>query len=225
MTSPEAPLTLISATPSPFARMNRIALSLKRIPFVLQNEIPWETATQTPKYNPLEKLPILLFPDDRAPVYDSAHILEYIVRKYPDRGPALVTGDVDLDLQIRQVVVLAEGCLDAIVLNRWEGRRDEGAQSKLWMDRQNRKIDGAMGAFGEMLEARTVAGKEWIVGEDISLADIAAVCAVGWVKWAGIREGWEAEYPALAEWLARVDEREEFRETRPIMFDLKEKVV
>jgi hypothetical protein len=26
-------------------------------------------ATETPKYNPLEKLPILLFPDGRAPVY------------------------------------------------------------------------------------------------------------------------------------------------------------
>lgn len=56
-------LTMISATPSPFARMNRIALHEKGIPFELQNEIPWHGTTETPKYNPLEKLPILLYPD------------------------------------------------------------------------------------------------------------------------------------------------------------------
>lgn len=56
-------LTMISATPSPFARMNRIALHEKGIPFELQNEIPWHVGSETPKYNPLEKLPILLFPD------------------------------------------------------------------------------------------------------------------------------------------------------------------
>lgn len=35
--------TLISATPSPFARMNRITMLEKGIPFSLQNEIPWQS--------------------------------------------------------------------------------------------------------------------------------------------------------------------------------------
>jgi glutathione S-transferase len=48
--------------------MNIIALKLKNIPFELKNEIPWHADTETPKYNPLEKLPVLLFPDGRAPV-------------------------------------------------------------------------------------------------------------------------------------------------------------
>jgi glutathione S-transferase len=219
------PLTLISATPSPFARMNRIALTLKSIPFELKNEIPWESTTQTPKYNPLEKLPILLFPDNRAPVYDSAHIQEYIVRKFADRKPTLMTNDIDLDLQIRQIVVLAEGCLDAIVLNRWEGRRDADKQSKLWMDRQNRKVDGAMRAFNDMVVQRAEQGKEYLVGEELTIADIAAVCTVGWIEWAGIREGWKEKYPVLAKWVEGLDERREFKETRPVMFDLKETVV
>jgi glutathione S-transferase len=219
------PLTLISATPSPFARMNRIALALKSIPFHLQNEIPWESATETPKHNPLEKLPILLFPDNRAPVYDSAHIQEYIVRKFADRGPRLVTGDVDQDLEIRQIVVLSEGCLDAIVLNRWEGRRDEDKQSKLWMERQNRKVDGALRAFNDMVVKRKEVGKEYLVGEELTIADIGAVCTVAWIEWAGIREGWKEKYPVLAEWVGKLDERKEFKETRPVMFDLKETVV
>jgi glutathione S-transferase len=225
LTTTMEPLTLISATPSPFARMNRIALALKSIPFTLKNEIPWESATETPKHNPLEKLPILLFPDNRAPVYDSAHIQEYIVRKFADRGPALITGDVDQDLEIRQIVVLSEGCLDAIVLNRWEGRREEEKQSKLWMERQDRKVDGALRAFNDMVVKRKEQGKEYLVGEELTIADIGAVCTVAWIEWAGIREGWKERYPVLAEWVGRLDERKEFKETRPVMFDLKESVV
>lgn len=109
----EEPLTLISATPSPFARMNRVTLLLKGIPFTLKNEIPWHSTTETPLHNPLEKLPILLFPDGRKPVYDSAHIQDYLVAKYAHLAPRLVTGDVDKDLEIKQLVVLSEGCLDA----------------------------------------------------------------------------------------------------------------
>lgn len=57
------PLKLISATPSAYARMNRIAMIEKGIPFELQNEIPWHSDTKTPQYNPLEKLPILILED------------------------------------------------------------------------------------------------------------------------------------------------------------------
>ncbi|KAF2028175.1 glutathione S-transferase domain-containing protein [Setomelanomma holmii] len=219
------PLTLISATPSPFARMNRIALALKDIPFELKNEIPWESNTETPKYNPLEKLPILLFPDGRPPVYDSAHIQEYIVRKYAERGPKLITGDVDLDLQIRQIVVLSEGCLDAIVLNRWEERREATQQSQLWLDRQNRKVDGAMRAFNALVTASKDAGKEYLVGDELSIADIAVVCTVTFIDWQNMRPGWAEKYPVLKAWVDALEQGKEFVDTKPVMFDLTEKIV
>jgi hypothetical protein len=62
-----------------------------------------------------------------------------------------------------QIVVLSQGCLDAIVLSRFESRREEGKQSKPWMERQGRKVDGAMRAFGEMVKERVEAGKEYLV--------------------------------------------------------------
>ncbi|KAF2653598.1 glutathione S-transferase domain-containing protein [Lophiostoma macrostomum CBS 122681] len=221
------PLTLISATPSPFARMNRIALTLKHIPFTLQNEVPWESATKTPSHNPLEKLPILLFPesDGRPPVYDSAHIQEYIVQKYADSPPKLLTGNIDLDLHARQIQVLAEGLMDAFVLGFWEARRGEGMRSGEWMARQDRKIDGAMGAFDGMVRERRGVGKKFLVGEELTIADIAAVCAVGQIDFSGVREGWREKYPGLCEWWEEIDGGEGFRDTRPVMFDLKEKIV
>ncbi|KAF2115352.1 glutathione S-transferase domain-containing protein [Lophiotrema nucula] len=219
-------LTLISATPSPFARMNRIAMQLKGIQFELQNEVPWESSTVTPKHNPLEKLPILLFPDNkRAPVYDSAHIQEYIIQKYADREPKLLTGDIDLDLEARQIQVLSEGMMDAFVLAFWEGQREEDKRSKEWMARQDRKIDGAMRAFDEMVKARKNQGREFLVGDQLTIADIAAVCAVGSIDYIGVREGWKSKYPDLAKWWEEMDQREGFRDTRPVMFELKESVV
>ena len=98
----------------------------KGIPFELQNEIPWhKDETKTPQYNPLEKLPILLQPEDPdfEPVYDSAHIQEYIIQKYADKKPTLLTGDVDLDLKARQIQVLSEGVMDAFVLEFFEGKK------------------------------------------------------------------------------------------------------
>ena len=108
-------LTLISATPSPYARKNRIALLEKKIPFSLQSEIPWESSTKTPLYNPLEKLPILLFEDGRAPIYESWFIQEYIVQKYAETGPRLMPEGVDEGLRARQVQVVADGGCDAMV--------------------------------------------------------------------------------------------------------------
>jgi glutathione S-transferase len=220
----EQPLTLISATPSPFARMNRIALTLKSIPFTLRNEVPWESTSETPKYNPLEKLPILLFPDGRPPVYDSAHIQEYIIQKYADREPKLLTGNIDLDLQARQIQVLSEGLLDAFVLAFWESQRGE-KQSEEWKARQDRKIDGGLKALDEMAQQRKHEGKQYLVGEELTIADIAAICAVGHTDFAGIRNEWRDKYPYLHEWWARFDERKGFKETKPVMFEFTEKVV
>jgi glutathione S-transferase len=48
---------LISATPSPHARKVRIALQEKGLPFELVTEVPWDSTTSTPKYNPLRSFP------------------------------------------------------------------------------------------------------------------------------------------------------------------------
>lgn len=215
-------LTLISATPSPFARMNRIAFHEKNIPFTLQNEIPWHPDTQTPKFNPLQKLPILLFSDGRDPVYDSAHIQEYIVQKYADHPPSLITGDLDLDLKARQIVVLSEGVMDAFVLGFFEQSRDEDKRSQAWMDRQDRKVDGGLKAMNELVKD---AKGGYLVGDQLTIADIAVVCAVGHIDFSGVRPDWKKNYPDLKAYWEKLDERENFKKTRPVMFDIDTNVV
>src|SRR3712207_9481751 len=93
---------LISATPSPYARKVRIALAEKGIPFELRTEVPWNSTTATPAYNPLEKLPVLVLPDGRG-VYESRFILEWFEAKHPE-PPLLPPADrTDEVLAARQV--------------------------------------------------------------------------------------------------------------------------
>jgi glutathione S-transferase len=85
-------LRLISATPSPYARKVCIASAEKAIPFELQTEVPWDSTTTTPLYNPLEKLPVLILEDGSA-IYESRFILEYLEAKYP--ATPLLPDDID----------------------------------------------------------------------------------------------------------------------------------
>src|SRR5690349_15222612 len=117
---------LISATPSPYARKVRIALAEKDIPFELITEVPWDRTTVTPRYNPLEKLPILLL-EDGGSVYESAYILEYLELKHP--SPPLLSADVDERLAARKLEVLCDGVCDAVVLTFFERRRVPASQS------------------------------------------------------------------------------------------------
>ena len=116
-------LTLISATPSAYARINRIAFMEKGIPFELKNEVPWNLDTETPTYNPLEKLPILIFEDGSA-MYDSVLIQEWIVQKYANKGPSLLPEDEDAAWKARQIQTLCNGHMDAMALNFFEKNRN-----------------------------------------------------------------------------------------------------
>ena len=132
---------LISATPSPYARKVRIALAEKGIEFELITEVPWDSTTQTPRYNPLEKLPILLL-EDSGSVYEASYILEYLELKHPT--PPLVASDIDQRLAARKLEVISDGVCDAVVLTFFERRRPLDCQSSEWSARQRRKIEGGV---------------------------------------------------------------------------------
>lgn len=103
----ESVYTLISATPSPYARKVRIVLQEKGIPFTLQTEVPWNTDTETPKYNPLEKLPVLINNKTGNAVYESHFILEWLEAKHPNAP--MLPKDVDQALFAKQIEVVADG--------------------------------------------------------------------------------------------------------------------
>lgn len=91
-----------------------------------------------------------------------------------------------------------------------------------WLARQDRKISGAMKAYSEYVKA---AKGGWLVGDTYTIADIAVGCAVEWVDFFELCKGWREEHPELATWWEKLSRRESFKDTVPVMFDMKDPVI
>ena len=202
-------MKLISAAPSPYARKVRIALAEKGIPFELVTEVPWNADTQTPKYNPLEKLPILVM-DDGSSIYESHFILEYLEMKHPT--PSLLPRNDDDILAAKRLQVLGDGVCDALVLLFFERLRPPDHRSSSWMARQRRKMDGGVREMAHSIGDRT-----WAVGERFGLGDIAVGCTMAILDLRFPEFEWRKSYPSLARYVDRVAERPSFRDTVPVV--------
>ena len=209
-------LKLISATPSPYARKVRIALAEKGLPFELLTEAPWDSTTSTPRYNPLEKLPVLLL-DDGSSVYESSFILQYLELKYPQHP--LLPPDVDGILDARRFEVLCDGICDAIVLTFFERLRKDAASSQ-WVARQRRKIDGGVKEIARLAGHRT-----WMVADGFSLGDIATGTMLGYMSLRFAEMPWRTQYPNLAALSDRLEQRASFKDSVPYAQTLSDKIV
>ena len=207
---------LISATLSPYARKVRIALAEKDLAFELLTEVPWDSTTSTPRYNPLEKLPILLLPDGSS-VYESSYILQYLELKYPQ--VPLLPQDIDGKLAALKLQVLCDGVCDAVVLSLFEKMR-AGGGSLDWLARQRRKIDGGI---AEM--ARLVGSRQWAVGDRFGLGDIAVGTALGYLSVRFQEMPWRTLYPNLALFSDRLEQRSSFMDSVPYAQTFQDKVV
>ncbi len=210
-------LKLISATPSPYARKVRIALAEKDIPFEIITEVPWNSDTSVPRYNPLEKLPVLLLEDGDA-IYESAFILEWLEKKHPN--PPLMPADTDAYLQARRFMVLADGVCDAFLIYFFETLREQQQQSAPWMARQLRKIEGGVAAL-----AHDIAARHYAVGDRLTLADISVAAPLGWFEVRFPTFDWRGRHPSLARYYDRLSERPSFKATVPSPQVLRDRVI
>jgi glutathione S-transferase len=208
---------LLSATPSPYARKVRIALFEKGLPFELVTEVPWDSTTSTPKYNPLEKLPVLIL-EDGSSIYESSFIMQYLELKYPDTP--MLPSDVDGIIAARRLEVLCDGVCDAFVLTFFEKMRPQDQISREWVARQRRKIDGGL---REM--SRLIGDREFAVGDRFGLGDIAVGTVVGYLAVRFAELDWRAQYPNLAAFSARMEQRPSFAGSVPVPQKISDKIV
>ena len=200
-------MKLLSASPSPYARKVRIALAEKGLPFELLTEVPWNADTTTPRYNPLEKLPVLIL-EDGTTVYESRHILEYLEVKFPH--PPMFPEAPDDFLAAKRLEVLADGICDAAVLVIFERMRPQDNRSVPWEARQRRKIEGG---FTEV--ARLVPADGYCVGGTFGLGDIAVGALLDYISLRLPEIDWSDKYANLAGLRERLSQRPSFQDTIP----------
>jgi glutathione S-transferase len=154
--------------------------------------------------NPLIKIPSLVT-DDGITLYDSPVICEYLdslhsgAKLFPAAGAARWHA-------LRQHA-LGDGILDAALLARYENTlRPENLRWKDWADGQMRKIRAGIAALEGELDK---------LSGPVTIGQIAAGCALGYLDFRYASENWRARHPKLAAWYEGFAKRKSMQATQP----------
>lgn len=200
-------MKLIASLTSPYARKVRVVLLEKRIDCPLTVDIPWNADSNVVQFNPLGKVPVLVF-DDGHTLFDSRVIAEYLDNISP--VTQLIPKDTRQAMAVKRWEALADGICDAAASIFLERKRPETQRSEAWIERQQAKIDRGLAALSADLGERG-----WCNGESYSLADIAVGCCLGYLDFRFEQIDWRASYPNLARLAGKLATRPSFAETVP----------
>jgi glutathione S-transferase len=203
-------MKLIGSQTSPYVRKVRIMLAEKKIDAKWEEEDVWAEGSRIQQYNPLGKVPCLVLDDGEA-VFDSRVIVEYLDTLTP--VGKLIPASGRERAEVRTWEALADGVSDAAVAARleqtWAGRT-EAQRSPAWVARQMDKIDSGIKAM-----AAGLGDKPFTCGNHLTLADIAAGAALGYVVFRFPDLDWQQRYPNLAKLYDKLMQRPSFRDTAP----------
>jgi glutathione S-transferase len=201
-------MKLIGSLTSPFVRKVRIVFLEKKVDIDLELENVWAAETTIARNNPLGKIPCLIL-DDGETIYDSRVIAEYGDTLSPV-GKLIPTGSRER-ATVKTWEALADGVEDAGILARLEATfHPEEQRSAAWLERQMGKINGALGQMSEELGENA-----WCHGNQMTLADIAVGCALGYLLFRFPNIAWQAQYPNLDTLYQKLMQRPSFIETAP----------
>jgi glutathione S-transferase len=201
-------MQLIGSLTSPYVRKVRVALAEKNLPYEFVNDPPWAADSGVPDYNPLGKVPALVT-DDGDTLFDSNILIDHLELIAP--APALLEREPRAALQQKQLVVLADGIMEAGIAILLEGRRPPEKQHAEWVARQQGKIERGLAELEQRAQ-----GHVWLHGAAFSAADIAAGCMLFWLDFRMAGFDWRAQFPALRALAGRLGSRSSFAQTVPV---------
>jgi glutathione S-transferase len=201
-------MKIIGSLTSPYVRKVRIVFLEKKVDVDLELENVWAPDTKMSTINPLGKVPCLLLEDGEA-IYDSSVIVEYADTLSP--VSKLIPAEGRERATVKTWETLADGVMDAAVLARLEATwRPKEQQSQAWIDRQMDKISKAVREMSEQL-----GGNTWCHSNQMTLADIAVGCALGFLLLRFPAIQWQEQYPNLDRLYQKLMQRASFIDTAP----------
>ena len=203
-----SPMKLIYSPTSPYVRKVRIVFLEKKVDIDLETNSVWAADTNITNFNPLGKVPCLVLDDGEA-IQDSRVIAEYADALSP--VSKLIPADHRERATVKTWEALADGLIDASILARLEKTwRPENEQSQAWVDRQIGKVHTALRQMSTQLGENA-----WCFGNQITLADIAVGCALGYLVFRFPEIQWQKQYPNLDRLYQKLLQRPSFKETEP----------
>lgn len=202
-------MKLIGSLTSPYVRKVRVVMAEKKLEAQLLLEDVWGSEAIL-KSNPLGKVPCLVLDGGEA-IFDSRVIVEYLDTLSP--VGKLIPPPGRERTEVRTWEALADGILDASILARleatWGGRSAE-QRSQAWIDRQMSRVHAGVKAMGAGLGERP-----FCTGNQLTLADIAVGCTLGYLDFRFPQIDWRSEHANLAKLYDKLAARPSFVDTAP----------
>ena len=197
-------LKIYGALLSPFVRKVRAVLAEKNVAYELVPQNPFDKSEEFLRRSPLGRIPTLEDEQGR-PLADSSVIAEYLEERFPD--PPLFPTDPYDRARVRWFDEYADGGMGPSLTGKIFFQR---VISSLLMGKpaDETVVAGALAelpTFFRYLE-RELGGREWLVADRFTLADLSVACQVVNLRHAHVEIDADA-YPALARWFLRVSER------------------
>jgi len=200
-------MKLLFSAASPFAR-KVVVFALE---CGLENRIekiptdPFADEVALRAVNPLSKIPALQLDDGRV-LIESTLICEYLdgLHQGQKRFP-----QGEQRIAVLQRTALADGMTSAGVLYRMETQRRPA--ELLWQafaDRQKKTMLGTL----SVLETDVGSCRS---GDDLTIADIALGCCLGWFDLRFPEIAWRSDHPAIADWFEAFSDRPSMVKTMP----------
>lgn len=197
---------------SPYSRKVRVVLREKKLDFEMKLEKVWERRPEFVALNPACQVPVFIDENGTA-VVDSWAICEYLEEVYPE--PALIGPTAAVRAEVRRLVAwfdqkfareVVVNLVGEKLLKRLMGR---GEPSSAAIRAGHQNIREHLDFIGYLVDRRN-----WLAGDEFSLADIAAGAQLSSVDYIG-DVPWD-QHPRAREWYARLKSRPSFR---PLLAD------
>jgi glutathione S-transferase len=186
----------------------RVVAAEKKLELDLERADPYASTANLSGVNPLGKIPVLIM-DDGASLFDSRVIVEYLDGLSPVHK--LIPENSRDRIAVKRWEAVADGMCDAALTARLESNRPDKTDSS------TQQIARQLGKVSACVEemSRELAEREHCVGNALSLADVSAGCALGYLKLRFPEIGWDITHPNLARLYKKMMARASFKATDP----------
>jgi glutathione S-transferase len=202
-------MILVGRYQSPFVRRTGIVMKTLGMAFETKSLSTADDTAEIRKYNPVGRVPSLVL-DDGEVLIDSPAIIDHVLEVADPDGTLLPKSGTDRRAVLRTAAI-GQGAMDKAVASVYERtRRPKDKVFQGWVD----MVDGQTASALAALEALT-AGRDWMHGDSMTLADINAVVVFDQVGRSVPCLLNDDPYPALAAMSVRCNRLPAFAETQP----------
>ena len=198
-------MQLIGYMDSPFVRRVAISMQFLGIAYDHRELSIFRDFEEFQTINPTVKVPTLIL-DDGQVLMDSTLIIDYLESQLSGRR-LMPDNPTDYAAALQHIGVALVGMEKVAQLIYETSHRPENLQHMPWIDRLEQQLEGAVNL---MEKAVSASGNDWLLGTDITQADISTAVAWRFMMHIDCVNLDVNDYPALVAYSARAEALPEF---------------